>query len=190
MVRETDMAANRGRTDLWSLDIVTKGAPPGGLHAHPENDGTPVDQRRSLHLFSFLRSGSDQVWRLPSSRRRGGTDDDLPLDVGSFKSRTDASETRSLMDVFRRLRRCCPAPLRAGRKEEDSKATGVVYDRIFIRHWDTWSDGRLSELFVLTLDNGAVKGDPIALTASLDADVPSKPLATPPSTHSRPTTQK
>ena len=27
-VRETDMAANRGRTDLWSLDIVTKGAQP------------------------------------------------------------------------------------------------------------------------------------------------------------------
>src|SRR3546814_14166975 len=37
-VRETDMAANRGRVDLWSLDLATKGAQPRRLTTPPEND--------------------------------------------------------------------------------------------------------------------------------------------------------
>ncbi len=61
-------------------------------------------------------------------------------------------------------------------EKSKSKAAGAVYDRIFIRHWDSWSDGRISQLFVLTLENGIVKGDPLPLSAALDADVPSRPF--------------
>ncbi len=57
----------------------------------------------------------------------------------------------------------------------DSKASGRVYDRTFVRHWDTWSDGRISQLFVLKMENGRAV-EPLALTATLDADVPSKPF--------------
>src|SRR3546814_1006421 len=34
---------------------------------------------------------------------------------------------------------------------EKSKATGMVFDRMFIRHWDTWSDGRMNRVFVADL---------------------------------------
>ena len=56
-----------------------------------------------------------------------------------------------------------------------SKATGKVHDRIFVRHWDTWKDGRISGLYVMKLDNGRAI-EPIALSSTLDADVPSKPF--------------
>ena len=35
VVRETDLAANRGRQDLWSLDLATKGAQPRRLTTNP-----------------------------------------------------------------------------------------------------------------------------------------------------------
>src|SRR6185436_17870494 len=64
-VRETDMAANRGRTDLWSLDIATKGAQPKRLTTHPENDSSPEWSADGKDIY-FLssRTGSSQVWKL------------------------------------------------------------------------------------------------------------------------------
>ena len=37
---------------------------------------------------------------------------------------------------------------------EKRKASGRIYDRIFVRHWDTWKDGRRSHLFVMPADCG------------------------------------
>ena len=52
-----------------------------------------------------------------------------------------------------------------------------MYDRLFIRHWDTWSDGRRSQLFIAGLDAcGAVSTAPRWLSKGIDGDVPSKPF--------------
>ncbi len=69
-VRDTDMDANRGRTDLWSLDIATKGAQPRRITSHPENDGSAQWSGDGRYVY-FLssRSGSSQVWRLARHRR-------------------------------------------------------------------------------------------------------------------------
>jgi dipeptidyl aminopeptidase/acylaminoacyl peptidase len=62
-------------------------------------------------------------------------------------------------------------------EREASKASGVVYDKLFIRHWDTWADGRRSQLFIADLDaQGAVAAEPRKLTRGIDGDVPSKPF--------------
>ncbi len=56
-------------------------------------------------------------------------------------------------------------------------AHGVLYDKIFVRHWDAWSDGRRSQLFAIALDEaGLANGTPVNLTAGIDGDVPSKPF--------------
>ncbi len=173
-VRETDMSANRGRTDLWSLDVVTKGAQPRRITSHPENDGSAqwsADGRFIYFLAS--RNGSSQVWRLDSGGGEAVQVTRLPLDVGTFKLSPNGAKLAVSLDVFPD---CADLACTAARLEEKSKASGMVHDRIFIRHWDTWKDGRISQLFVLTLENGAVTGDPLSLSGSLDADVPSKPF--------------
>jgi len=102
VVRETDMAANRGRQDLWSLDLATKGAQPRRLTSNPENDNTPEFSRDGRYLY-FLssRSGSTQVWRLAIT---GGSEAEqvtsLPLDVGSFKLAPDGGRLVVSLDVF------------------------------------------------------------------------------------------
>jgi len=56
--------------------------------------------------------------------------------------------------------------------EAASHGTGVRYDRLFVRHWDTWADGRRAQLFAWP-----VAGGPATLVSrGLDGDVPSKPF--------------
>jgi dipeptidyl aminopeptidase/acylaminoacyl peptidase len=175
-VRETDMSANRGRTDLWSLDIATKGAQPRRLTSDPQNDDSPQWSADGRYVyFISARSGSSQVWRLPLAGGESEQVTDLPLDVGSFKLAPNGAKLLVSMEVFVDCAHlaCTTARLADAAK---SAASGHVYDRIFVRHWDTWSDGRISQLFALTLENGKVQGEPVSLSGALDADVPSKPF--------------
>src|SRR5690606_15207352 len=50
------------------------------------------------------------------------------------------------------------------------------YDRLFVRHWDTWSTGTRSHLFVVPLREDGTAGTPVDVSRALDADVPSKPF--------------
>jgi dipeptidyl aminopeptidase/acylaminoacyl peptidase len=53
----------------------------------------------------------------------------------------------------------------------------VVYDRLFIRHWDTWNDKTKNHLYALSLDaKGVASGQPVALMAGFDGDAPTKPF--------------
>ena len=57
-----------------------------------------------------------------------------------------------------------------------SAATGVLHTQLFVRHWDTWSDGRRSQVFAMTLnDSGVAQGTPVNLTGGI-GDVPGKPF--------------
>ncbi|MGH8236724.1 MAG: TolB family protein, partial [Steroidobacteraceae bacterium] len=175
VLRETDMAANRGRQDLWSLDLATKGAQPRRLTTHPENDNAPEWSHDGRYIyFVSSRSGSAQVWRLAASGGEAEQVTNLPLDVGSFRLAPDGTRLAVSMDAFAD---CDDLDCTSSRLKQaaDSKASGRVYDRTFVRHWDTWSDGRISQLFVLKVENGRAS-EPLALTATLDADVPSKPF--------------
>lgn len=175
-VRETDMEANRGRSDLWVLSLDNKEARPRRLTSHPDNDSSPQWSADGRHIY-FLssRGGSSQVWRLNVNGGEGEQVTRLPLDVGGFKLSPDGSKLALTVEVFPD---CDSLACSSERLAENSKlkTSGVVYDRIFVRHWDTWNDGRISQLFVQGLANGLAKGDPLAISASLDADIPSKPF--------------
>jgi len=132
-VRETDMAANRGRQDLWSLDVATKGAQPRRLTTHPENDNSPEWSRDGRYIFFVsARSGSSQVWRLAATGGEAEQVTSLPLDVGSFRVAPDGSKLVVSLDVFAD---CDDLACTNDRLKQtaDSKATGRIYDRTFVR---------------------------------------------------------
>jgi dipeptidyl aminopeptidase/acylaminoacyl peptidase len=55
-----------------------------------------------------------------------------------------------------------------------NKASGMLFDKLFIRHWDTYADGRRNQLFIAPLQNGKL-GAAVRL-ANVDGDIPSKPF--------------
>ncbi len=170
VVRRTDLEANRGRTDLWMVGIDGSGL--RQLTSHEAGDFNPrwAPDGRSLYFLS-TRSGSSQVWRLPLDGGEPTQVTRLPLDVGNLTVSADGARLAFSLDVYPD----CPTVACSADRvaaEEKRVSTGKTYDRLFVRHWDSWGDGRRSHLFVLP----TAGGDPVDVMKGMDADAPSKPF--------------
>jgi dipeptidyl aminopeptidase/acylaminoacyl peptidase len=175
-LRETDFAANKGVRSLWRLSLRDKNAQPQRLSAQGSNSDTPrwSPDGKSLYFLSS-RSGSTQVWRLEAGLGEARQVTDLPLDVNNFVIAPDGRSLALSLDVFPDC-----SDLACTKKRLDdaaaNKASGKLFDKLFIRHWDTWADGRRSQLFLAALDADGVAGAPRWLTRGIDGDIPSKPF--------------
>jgi len=180
VLRETDLEANLGRTDLWLARhpcgglVGTDGTGLRRLTSHPEADSNPrwTPDSNSIYFLSS-RSGSSQIWCI---RVDGGEAEQItngPLDVGNLIVSPDGKYLAFTMDVFPD----CNAALTKAKLDEvkQRKSTSRVYERTFVRHWDTWKDGRRSHLFVMPSSGG----QPVDVMAGMDADTPSRPFGGP-----------
>ncbi|TLY70696.1 MAG: S9 family peptidase [Gammaproteobacteria bacterium] len=176
VLRETDMDANRGRTDIWLLDLTQKNAAARRLTTSPANDTSPrwAPDSRTLYFLSS-RSGHSQVWRLPLAGGEATRVTDYPLDIGSLAVSPHADLIALSMEVFPDCMdlQCTKDRLEGPAKD---KAAARVYERMFVRHWDTWSNGTRAHLFTARLAADGTAGVPLDVSGSLDADVPSKPF--------------
>jgi len=171
-LRTTDLEADRGRTDIWL--VGTDGNRLRRLTTHPESDSGArwLDDSRTI-LFISSRSGSSQVWRIRTDGGEAQQITDLPLDVANLIVSPDGAHIAFTMEVFPGR---TPAETKTALDEiKKRKSSGRIYDRLFIRHWDTWKDGRRSHLFVMPVDGG----DPADIMKEMDADTPSKPFGGP-----------
>jgi len=170
VVRETDLDANRGRQDIWVAAL--EGAEPRRLTTHPDADTSPhfSPDGRTIHFLS-RRGGSSQVWSIPVDGGEATRITDLPLDVSSFVLSPDGRRIAVSLDVYPD---CETIACTVEREKERSarKTTGQLYERLFVRHWDTWKDGRRSHVFVLPVAGG----EPIDVLRGMEADSPTKPF--------------
>jgi dipeptidyl aminopeptidase/acylaminoacyl peptidase len=173
VLRTTDLAANRGRTDLWLVDA--DGANLRRLTTHPAGDSNPCWSPCSKWIY-FLssRSGSSQVWRIAVDGGEAQQVTRLPLDVSNLKMYPHGPWLAFSLEVFPDARTIQETADRLAAREKNP-ASGELFDHLFIRHWDTWCDGRRSHLFVMN----AHGGDPVDVMAGMDADCPSKPFGGP-----------
>ncbi len=173
--RETDLEANRGRTSLWLLDLAHAGAPQR-LTDGKSNDSSPrwAPDGRVLYFISD-RGGSAQVWRLAPGAGEARRVTDYPLEVGSLKVSPRGDALALSMAVFPDCADLQCTKTRLDAKARD-KASGRVYDRIFVRHWDSWSDGTRSHLFTARLDAAGSAGVAVDVSKGMDADIPGKPF--------------
>ncbi len=168
--RVTDLEEDRGRTDLWS--IPTAGGSPTRLTTDPAGDFNPrfsVDGK-TLYFLS-TRSGSAQVWSMPAAGGEPTQRTDHPLPLSALTVSPDGAHLAFSTDVFVD---CPDLACTAKRLEERAEGprTGRLYDRLFVRHWDTYKDGRRAHLFVEPTEGGT----PVDVTAGVDGDVPTKPF--------------
>lgn len=175
-LRETDMDANRGRTDLWLLELGAPSPLARRLTQNPASDSTPrwAPDGRSLYFLS-TRSGSSQVWRMPLEGGEALQVTDYPLSVGTLKVSPRGDRIAVSLEVFPD---CADLKCSADRLEARSKdkSTGRVYDQLFVRHWDNWTDGTLATLFTAALDAEGRAGTPVSISGAVRGHVPSKPF--------------
>jgi dipeptidyl aminopeptidase/acylaminoacyl peptidase len=175
VLRETDMQANLGRTSLWV--VGTGGETPIRLDAHPKGLSSPLWSPDGKWIyFVSKRSGSSQVWRIGYEGRAAGAlvqVSDLPVPIANLELSPDGETLVVSAELFPD---CDTLACTADRLKdvEADPATGQAYDRMFVRHWDSWGDGRRTMLLALPAKPGTL--DATILTRTLDADAPSKPF--------------
>jgi dipeptidyl aminopeptidase/acylaminoacyl peptidase len=179
--RQIGADLGKASNGLWIRDLRTRDlAPPKRLSPEGWNVNSPSFSADGKTLyFLSAQGGSQQLYAMPVA---GGTPQQLtrfPLDVGTYKVSPDGARIAVSMDVFSD----CGADLACtvSRLDErgQSKASGVVYDQLFVRHWDTWSDGRHSRLFVTAPATGRSTPAPVLVGAGSDGpvgNVPSRPF--------------
>ena len=173
VIRETDLEANKGRTDLWFVGADGTGL--RRLTSHQAGDFNPrwAPDGKSIWFVSS-RSDSSQIWRI---RIDGGEAEQVteePLDVGNLVISRDGKHIAFTMEVF--PGGSTPSQTKERLDEiEKAKTTGRIYEGIFVRHWDTWKDGRRSHLFVMPAEGG----EAVDVMGEMNADTPSKPFGGP-----------
>ncbi len=172
VVRVTDLAANRGATDLWLV-----GADGTGLRrmtSHSASDFSPrwSPDGKTIYFLS-TRSGSSQIWQIPIGGGESTQVTSVPLDLGSFHISPDGARIAFSAEVF--PGKSIEESVRMLDERSKKKASGTIYDSLLFRHWDTWADGRRNHIFVMPSKGGA----PVDVMQAMDADAPSKPFGGP-----------
>ena len=176
-VVDADLKAS---SSLWIRDLRTRDlAPPRQFS--PEgwnvNSAALSADGQSVYFLS-ARNGTQQLYVMPLS---GGTPrqlTDFPVDVASYRVSPQDDRVLFSADVYQDCGSdlaCTSKRLEAGKTR---KTSGELFDGIFVRHWDTWADGRRNTLFVAPLPAAgaaAVQGAS-AISATLAGDAPSKPF--------------
>ncbi|MBN1816120.1 MAG: S9 family peptidase [Sedimentisphaerales bacterium] len=168
VVKIIDLEANRGRTDLWLMR--TDGSSLRQLTTHPENDSSPRWSPDGKWIY-FLssRTETSQVFKIAPDGGEAVPVTKLPLDVGNLVVSPSGAHIAFSMEVF-------PGSSYKQTKEkrddiEKRKASGRTYEKAFVRHWNTWKDGRRSHVFVMAVD----ANEPADVMRDMDADSPSVP---------------
>jgi dipeptidyl aminopeptidase/acylaminoacyl peptidase len=170
--RETDLAANRGRYDIWRLDLSKRGARPEKILGEAEvNENDPQIVGSTLY-FASDKGGNDAIWAMPVA---GGTPRKLTGFQGGFGG-FKVAPTEDGIVVWADRKPGAPSLAPAMEKKDPNAGTGRTYDGLFVRHWDRWADGTRSQLFVLPLTAKGAPGDGKAVVGALVGDAPSKPF--------------
>ncbi|HTL14897.1 MAG TPA: LpqB family beta-propeller domain-containing protein, partial [Thermomonas sp.] len=137
--RTVDRDSNKSATTLWMRNLVTRdNAPPRQLSPEGWSVNSPAfsPDGRTLYFLS-AKSGAMQLYAMPAGGGEPKRLTDFALDVDGYKLSPDGTRVALAMGTFPD----CGGDLACTRKRLDAdagaKATGKVFDRLFIRHWDT-----------------------------------------------------
>ncbi|MGE4366854.1 prolyl oligopeptidase family serine peptidase [Thermomonas sp.] len=176
--RTVDKATNKATTTLWMRNLVTRDiAPPKQVSPEGWNVNSPAfaPDGKTLYFLS-AKSGSMQLYAMPLAGGEPRRLTDFPLDVDAYQLSPDGGQVALALAVFPD----CKADLDCTKKKLDeaaaAKATGKVFDRLFIRHWDAWNDGRLNRVFAARLGGEGMLTSATLLSGDIRGDIPSKPF--------------
>jgi len=177
-LRETDLAANKGRTDLYLLKLGAADAQPVQFASKldkNEHDPAFAPDGKSIYYLSD-ESGSDQIWRYDIASGSAVQASNFKTDVSGFKISPDGRTFAIWGDIAID----CPdfGCDKNGDASKPGPGTGREYDQLMVRHWDQWeTPGNYSRVFTVALGaDGKLSGAANPVSPKLVGDAPTKPF--------------
>lgn len=183
-VRRTDYAANKGVTSVTVLDLAHDGKPVTVAEQGASSPSWAPDGR-SLYYLAPVNEVA-QLWRLDFAIGKDGLElaaakspvqtSHGVLDVQAYKLSPDGKAVLFSYAVFADCDTLACSKARLDQRAAD-KTSGTLYNKLFVRHWDTWADGTRNQLYLGRFDtHGQLPAEPLLLSRGIDGDVPSKPF--------------
>ena len=177
--RKTDLDADRGRTDLWLMKSDGTGL--RQLTSNAANDGSPrwlagADKQKETVAFLSNREGATakgttQVWAIDVDGGEARRLTDLPVDVDGLRVSEDGKLLAVSAETYPG---CADLACTAARDKEKAqkKSSGVIFDSLPVREWDTWGTGKRRHVFMVPAAGGAA----VDMLRGIDADCPTRPF--------------
>jgi len=160
-VKELTQDKKRFDSDLWVLELKT-----ANLHQITHTPRSEGSYQWYKDHKSILFSRDKVIWLQPLNGGKATRLAQFPYTIRDFKLAPDGNRL-----VFSaRVKPKC-GENNCETKVEDGN--GRLFKQLFVRHWDKWSDGKRSHLFLTTLKNPEKITD---ITLGWNADVPSMPF--------------
>ena len=169
VVSEIDRPSGKSNSDLWHVPVA--GGEPKRLTTAEGSDSHPRwSPDGSKIAFLSNRGGSMQVWLLPIDGGEARPLTKAPIDL-------DGPVWSPTGDHLVAVGRVDPgsSPEQTAERDKanaETKSQAKTYDRLMVRHWDTWDDGKRSHPFAIDADTGAIHD----LTPDLAVNVPPAPF--------------
>ncbi len=168
-VSVADLEKNKRRSDLYLAAVDGSWVRRLTTHDASDSQGRWSPDGKSIYFVSS-RSGSSQVWKIALDGGEAEQATRLPLDVDALEVAPTGNALVFSMAVF--PGKTPEQTKQALDEKEKSKASGMVFDRLLVRHWDTWSDGTRNHLFTYPLPAGPARD----VMPAMDADCPGRPF--------------
>jgi dipeptidyl aminopeptidase/acylaminoacyl peptidase len=165
-VATPDMDANRNASNIWI--VSTSGGAPSQLTQSGHDSSPAWSPDGQTIAFLSSRSGESQVYLLSLEGGEAQRLTKLSTGADVVKWSPDGKTIAFTSSVYPGCKdEDCNSKRDA--EKEKNKVKAHVAEHLLYRHWDHWSDGKRSHLFVVPADGSAAPRD---LTPGADYDVP------------------
>jgi len=165
-VSTPDLDGNRSFINIWM--VSTSGGEPIQVTQGGRDNSPAWSPDGKMLGFLSARDGNSQVYLLSMEGGEAKKLTQLSTGADVFHWSPDGKTIAFTSYVYAD---CSDDACNAKRDEEKekSKVKARIYDHLLYRHWDHWSEGKRSHLFVMPADGSAAAKD---LTPGADYDVP------------------
>ena len=165
-VSTPDLEANRNASNVWIISAAG-GVPTQVTQGGRDNSPAWSPDGKTLAFLS-ARDGNSQVYLLSMDGGEAKKLTQLSTGADLFHWSPDGKTIAFTSSVYPDCKDDSCNEKRDADKEK-SKVKARIYDHLLYRHWDHWSEGKRSHLFVVPAE---ASGTPRDLTAGADYDVP------------------